>query len=240
MQCRPDFQQHALAVLPPLMIPESQLFDALVSEKLRSRLVVLKLLRQAVLEAVEFHRKPRQRAVEVQDVISSGMLTAEFETGEAAGLQSAPEFLFLSGLLAAKLAGEGRGVHAGKLLCLTVGRQERASSPRPSPPFQMEERGTPTALWGIVEPLDRLAHSVLVTSANKTRPLYALLMPESVSIERAAWQIPRCRGKGWPLFPQNECRHGTPVANLYVSMLERVGAPTERLGDSTGLWKELA
>ena len=27
---------------------------------------------------------------------------------------------------------------------------------------------------------------------------------------------------------------GTPITNLYLSMLERVNAPTEQLGDSTG------
>ena len=31
----------------------------------------------------------------------------------------------------------------------------------------------------------------------------------------------------------------TPMANLYLSMMERVGAPTERLGDSTGLLKNI-
>lgn len=32
----------------------------------------------------------------------------------------------------------------------------------------------------------------------------------------------------------------TPMANLYMSMLERMGAPVERFGDSTGALKELA
>lgn len=32
----------------------------------------------------------------------------------------------------------------------------------------------------------------------------------------------------------------TPMANLFLSMLERVGAPTERLGDSTGLLTQLS
>ncbi|HEY2951941.1 MAG TPA: DUF1552 domain-containing protein [Verrucomicrobiae bacterium] len=35
-------------------------------------------------------------------------------------------------------------------------------------------------------------------------------------------------------FPRN-----TPMANLYLSMLDRVGAPVERLGDSTGLLKDI-
>lgn len=32
----------------------------------------------------------------------------------------------------------------------------------------------------------------------------------------------------------------TPMTNLFLSMLDRIGAPSERLGDSTGLLKELA
>jgi hypothetical protein len=35
-----------------------------------------------------------------------------------------------------------------------------------------------------------------VTSANRTRPPSALLMPESESIECGAWQIRRWWGKG--------------------------------------------
>ncbi|MBM4077788.1 MAG: hypothetical protein FJ267_19335, partial [Planctomycetes bacterium] len=31
----------------------------------------------------------------------------------------------------------------------------------------------------------------------------------------------------------------TPIANLYLSLLERLGVPTEKLGDSTGLLKDL-
>jgi hypothetical protein len=31
----------------------------------------------------------------------------------------------------------------------------------------------------------------------------------------------------------------TPLMNLYLSLLERIGAPTERLGDSTGRLKGL-
>ena len=53
----------------------------------------------------------------------------------------------------------------------------------------MEERGRLTALGEIVELLDRPAHFVLVTSAN-TRPPNTLLMRESETKERAAWQIP--------------------------------------------------
>jgi hypothetical protein len=32
----------------------------------------------------------------------------------------------------------------------------------------------------------------------------------------------------------------TPMTNLFVSMLDRLGAPTERVGDSTGKLRELS
>jgi hypothetical protein len=32
----------------------------------------------------------------------------------------------------------------------------------------------------------------------------------------------------------------TPMANLFLAMLDRVGAPTERIGDSTGLLPQLS
>jgi hypothetical protein len=49
-------------------------------------------------------------------------------------------------------------------------------------------------------------------------------------------------GGGGTIRPGRHVRYAkeTPMANLYVSMLERMGAPAERFGDSTGLLKELA
>ena len=49
-------------------------------------------------------------------------------------------------------------------------------------------------------------------------------------------------GGGGTIRPGRHVRYAkeTPMANLYVSMLERMGAPTERFGDSAGLLKELA
>ena len=35
------------------------------------------------------------------------------------------------------------------------------------------------------------------------------------------------------------CERETPMTNLYLSMLERMGTPVERLGDSTGLLKNI-
>lgn len=49
-------------------------------------------------------------------------------------------------------------------------------------------------------------------------------------------------GGGGTIRPGRHVRYAkeTPMANLYVSMLERMGASTERFGDSTGSLKELA
>jgi len=49
-------------------------------------------------------------------------------------------------------------------------------------------------------------------------------------------------GGGGTIRPGRHVRYAkeTPMANLYISMLERMGAPTERFGDSAGLLKELA
>lgn len=109
-------------------------------EKPRPVVVALEVLRHAVLKPIQLHRKQRRRAIKVQKVFSLGMLAAEFETCEASGLQRAPQLLFLVGLVAKEPAGDDGGTHAGSLLGSGAGRQPRASSPLPSPPFGMEER----------------------------------------------------------------------------------------------------
>jgi len=68
------------------------------------------------------------------------MLAAELEACEATRLQSAPQFLLLVRLVATEAAGDGGGVHGNGLFVSDTGRQQRTSSPRPSPPFRMEER----------------------------------------------------------------------------------------------------
>ena len=120
MQRFPNVQQYAFPVLPPLMIPESQFFDAFRCEQLCSFLVALKMLRQAVLKTVQFHGQPCSRAVEVQKVFPLRMLAAELETREAARLQRAPQFLFLIRLVTTETAGDGGGIHASQLFAADV------------------------------------------------------------------------------------------------------------------------
>ena len=93
MQRLPNRQQYPIAILPPLAIPEAQFFDPLFGKKLLALQVALALLGQSVLEPVEFQRKTGRRAEEIQEVEADGMLTAEFETGEASGAQSPPQIL---------------------------------------------------------------------------------------------------------------------------------------------------
>ena len=49
MQRVPDFQQHALPVVSPLAIPETQFFDVLRGQKLFPNLIMLLLFRPPVL-----------------------------------------------------------------------------------------------------------------------------------------------------------------------------------------------
>lgn len=107
----PDFQQHTFPVVPPLVIPEAKFLDVLFSEELRARLVPLLLLRQPVLKAVQFHRHPRRRAVEIQVVNPGRVLSAELEPGKAPRPQGPPQFLLFVRLFTAESAGVGGGVH---------------------------------------------------------------------------------------------------------------------------------
>src|ERR1043165_2679545 len=114
------------------MIPKAQLLNVLRLEKFRPRLITPTLLWQPVLKTVQFHRKPRGWAVEVQEVISLRMLATELEASESSGLQRLPQLLFLFRLVTPEAPGEGGRVHADRLLGSPLGSQYRTSSPRPS------------------------------------------------------------------------------------------------------------
>src|SRR6266516_3897056 len=115
VQCAPDFQQDARAVPFPMMIPESQFFDSLRSQKLLSLLVTSILLGQSVLKTVQFDRQLCDRTKEIEIVSASVMLPTELESGKTSRPQCTPEFLFLLRLLATELAGVGCGIHAGSV-----------------------------------------------------------------------------------------------------------------------------
>lgn len=111
MQRSPNFQQNPVAILPPLMIPIAQFFDAFRRQINRANLVTLLLLRQAVLEAIQFHREPGCRTVEIEEVDSLRVLAAKLESGKTSPAEGAPEFLFLIRLVVAKSPRNGGGVH---------------------------------------------------------------------------------------------------------------------------------
>src|SRR5439155_851695 len=61
LKCMPDLQQHALAVLMPLVIPKSQLLNVPRQKKLFSRNVMSHLVRQTMSETIQFNREAVKR-----------------------------------------------------------------------------------------------------------------------------------------------------------------------------------
>ena len=84
MECVPDFQQHAFAIAPPLVVPEAEFFDVFFCQELFPFSVVLLLVWQAMLEAIQFHGKAGGGTEKIQVVDTHGMLAAELETGKTA------------------------------------------------------------------------------------------------------------------------------------------------------------
>jgi hypothetical protein len=105
LQRIPDGQQAALAILPPLTIPEPQRLDVLFRQKFFTNGILLQSFRQTVLETVQLHIQPRRRAVEIQGIIPDRMLPAKFKTGEPVAAQRPPQIPFLVRLITTKLAG---------------------------------------------------------------------------------------------------------------------------------------
>ena len=68
-------------------------------------------LRQSVLEPVQFNGQFCGRTIEIENVISSWMLAAEFESRKAPGPQGAPQLLFFVCLFATETAGAGGRIH---------------------------------------------------------------------------------------------------------------------------------
>lgn len=106
MQCFPDLQQHAFAVLVPLMIPEAEFLDALFTQKLQSHGIMLNLFRQAVLKAIQLNGQLCRRAIEVQIVVADPTLATKLEPGKSSGSQGEPKLFFLVSLVAAHHAGD--------------------------------------------------------------------------------------------------------------------------------------
>jgi hypothetical protein len=116
LQRIPDCQQTTFPIFPPLMIPESNRFNALLREKLFARFVMLDAFRQAVLNAIKLDRQFCVGTVKVQNATANGVLSAELETGKSASPERAPKLLLLIRLIVAKLPGDLFEAHAGMMM----------------------------------------------------------------------------------------------------------------------------
>ena len=72
------------------MVPEPQNFDALRGEKSFSLFVVFALIGKAVATTIKFHGEFCDRAIEIQEVITTGILTSEFELIKSPVAQQTP------------------------------------------------------------------------------------------------------------------------------------------------------
>jgi hypothetical protein len=124
----PDLPQDTLSIGAPLMIPESQHFNALPCQELFSRRVVLLLPRQSVFESIQFNVQPSGRAKEVKTVPAERMLAPELEPRKPASSQRLPELRFLSCLCAAQPSSVAGPVHGIERM-----RALRKDKPLPSP-----------------------------------------------------------------------------------------------------------
>ena len=68
LQRIPDGQQAALAVLSPLVVPETQRLNVLIRQKFFTHRIALQSFRQTMLETVHLHIQPRRRTIEIQDI----------------------------------------------------------------------------------------------------------------------------------------------------------------------------
>jgi hypothetical protein len=155
----PDFQQHAFPVAPPLVIPKAQVLDVVGGEARCARAVAPPLLRQSVLETVQFHGQAGRRTVEVETVFSAWVLAAELETGKSARAQHAPKVPFFVGLFPAKTARVADGIHRRK-----DRRTGTSGKPLSLPLSPRGGEGESTHRWALGPRAQKLQSTVRVTS----------------------------------------------------------------------------
>jgi hypothetical protein len=95
----------ALRIAAQLRIPEPQRLDAERLQKHLALFVMLSLVGETVLAAVQLEVQHRLFAKEIQIVNADGMLAAKFIAAETAVTQPAPHEFFRPSFLFAKLAG---------------------------------------------------------------------------------------------------------------------------------------
>jgi len=110
----PDLPENTFPIAPPLVIPEAQLFNVLGGQELFSRRIMFLLPGQPVFKAIQFHRQPGRRTIEVKKVSAKWMLPAEFEPCKATGSQGLPELRLFPRLLASQPPGVAGRIHGAK------------------------------------------------------------------------------------------------------------------------------
>lgn len=102
---------------------------------------MLHLLLQAVLKTVKLHVQPGGGAVKIQNVNPAWMLAAEFESRKTMTPQRTPQFLFLVGLVATKLAGVFNRTHSQSIK--NHARKSRVNARRRRLPLLPQRRRGP-------------------------------------------------------------------------------------------------
>ena len=133
MQRFPNLKQNTIPILVPLVIPETEFFDTFRIQVFCPLPIVLPLLRQSMLKAIQFNGQLCRGAIEVEIVFADLVLATKFESGKASGFKRLPELLFFVGLIATQKA---------------CNRFWNVPSPRPSPLSLLAGRGNWTRrLW---------------------------------------------------------------------------------------------
>jgi hypothetical protein len=142
VQSVPDFQKHSLSIGSPLVIPEAQLFDVALVEKVLSPAVQFHLLGKAMQKAIEFNAQLCCRAVKVKKVWAEGVLASKFESCKAPRSQRHPQLSLLGRLLAAEASRVAGWIHVAQTKQVR-GRFKKPLSLALSPLLRRGEREFP-------------------------------------------------------------------------------------------------
>ena len=82
MEGGPNRLKNDIGRLEDIMIPKAHDPDALATEKGRSNRIIMLLFRKSVTAPINLHRELHLRAIEVENVVTDGLLSSEFEAAE--------------------------------------------------------------------------------------------------------------------------------------------------------------
>ena len=94
LECEPDCSQHAVELLPNLVIPESQHDNSMASQKFRARSVANLACTVVVCSAGQLDRQLCTRTIEIQHLIVERMLVVKFVAREMSVRQMPPKNTF--------------------------------------------------------------------------------------------------------------------------------------------------